>query len=71
MSKHFSFFPKRILHAYPLESKKTLHLGLEDEETTDGPLDELEDDLTGEGESDDETTDGPLQRVADRLLNRG
>lgn len=33
MSKHFSFFPKRILHAYPLESKKTLHLGLEDEET--------------------------------------
>lgn len=33
MSKHFSFFPKRILHAYPLESKKTLNLGLEDEET--------------------------------------
>ncbi|QDK40970.1 hypothetical protein DOM21_05765 [Bacteriovorax stolpii] len=33
MSKHFSFFPKRILHAYPLESKKTHHLGLEDEET--------------------------------------
>ena len=33
MSKHFSFFPKRILHAYPLESKKTLYLGLEDEET--------------------------------------
>ncbi len=33
MSKHFSFFPKRILHAYPLESKKTYFLGLEDEET--------------------------------------
>ncbi len=33
MSKHFSFFPKRILHAYPLESKKTLYLSLEDEET--------------------------------------
>ena len=33
MSKHFSFFPKRILHAYPLESKKTHYLGLEDEET--------------------------------------
>ena len=33
MSKHFSFFPKRILHAYPLESKKTQFLGLEDEET--------------------------------------
>jgi ATP-dependent helicase HepA len=33
MSKHFSFFPKRILHAYPLESKKTKFLGLEDEET--------------------------------------
>ena len=32
MSKHFSFFPKRILHAYPLESKKTQFLGLEDEE---------------------------------------
>ncbi len=33
MSKHFSFFPKRILHSYPLESKKTQFLGLEDEET--------------------------------------
>lgn len=33
MSKHFSFFPKRILHAYPLESKKTQFLSLEDEET--------------------------------------
>lgn len=33
MSKHFSFFPKRILHAYPLESKDTHYLGLEDEET--------------------------------------
>jgi ATP-dependent helicase HepA len=33
MSKHFSFFPKRILHSYPLESKKTHFLGLEDEET--------------------------------------
>ncbi|MBC7713706.1 MAG: DEAD/DEAH box helicase family protein [Rhizobacter sp.] len=33
MSKHFSFFPKRILHSYPLESKKTQYLGLEDEET--------------------------------------
>ena len=42
-----------------------------DDETTDGPLDEMADELTGEDESDDETTDGPLQRVADRLLNRG
>ncbi|MBC7428355.1 MAG: DEAD/DEAH box helicase family protein [Bacteriovorax sp.] len=33
MSKHFSFFPKRILHSYPLESKKTQYLSLEDEET--------------------------------------
>ncbi len=33
MSKHFSFFPKRILHSYPLESKDTHFLGLEDEET--------------------------------------
>jgi ATP-dependent helicase HepA len=33
MSKHFSFFPKRLLHAYPLESKKTHLLGLEDDET--------------------------------------
>jgi ATP-dependent helicase HepA len=32
MSKEYSFFPKRILHSYPLESKSTLHLGLEDEE---------------------------------------
>ena len=28
MGSHFSFFPKRILHAYPLESAKTLNLGL-------------------------------------------
>jgi ATP-dependent helicase HepA len=33
MSKHFSFFPKRILHSYPLESERTNMLGLEDEET--------------------------------------
>ena len=33
MGKHFSFFPKRILHSYALESKKTHFLGLEDEET--------------------------------------
>lgn len=33
MARHFSFFPKRILHAYPLESEKTFHLSLEDEET--------------------------------------
>jgi ATP-dependent helicase HepA len=33
MSKHFSFFPKRILHSYPLESEKTKFLSLEDEET--------------------------------------
>jgi ATP-dependent helicase HepA len=33
MSKHFSFFPTRILHAYPLESKKTQFLSLEDEES--------------------------------------
>ena len=33
MSKHFSFFPKRVLHPYPLESKATHLLSLEDEET--------------------------------------
>lgn len=33
MARHFSFFPKRVLHAYGLESKKTHYLGLEDEET--------------------------------------
>ncbi len=33
MAKEFSFFPKRILHAYPLESQKTQFLSLEDEET--------------------------------------
>ena len=33
MTKHFSFFPKRILHSYPLESDKTKFLALEDEET--------------------------------------
>jgi ATP-dependent helicase HepA len=33
MSKEFSFFPKRILYPYPLESKKTRFLGLENEET--------------------------------------
>jgi ATP-dependent helicase HepA len=33
MALEFSFFPKRILHAYPLESKKTHFLSLEDEET--------------------------------------
>lgn len=32
MGQHFSFFPKRVLHAYPLESKKTKFLSLEDEE---------------------------------------
>lgn len=32
MGQHFSFFPKRVLHAYPLESAKTKYLGLEDEE---------------------------------------
>lgn len=32
MSKEFSFFPKRILHPYPLESKKTHFLALGDEE---------------------------------------
>ena len=36
MSKEFSFFPKRILHAYPLESKKTHFYALEDEEAV-GP----------------------------------
>lgn len=39
MSKHFSFFPKRILHSYPLESKKTHFLGLEDEETIGASFD--------------------------------
>lgn len=33
MSKHFSFFPKRILKDYGLECKETNMLGLEDEET--------------------------------------
>lgn len=33
MGKHFSFFPKRLLHPYPLESKATHLLSLEDEET--------------------------------------
>ena len=33
MGHHFSFFPKRVLHPYPLSSKETNHLGLEDEET--------------------------------------
>jgi ATP-dependent helicase HepA len=33
MAFEFSFFPKRLLHAYPLESKKTHFLGLELEES--------------------------------------
>lgn len=50
MGQHFSFFPKRVLHAYPLESKKTKNLSLEDEEAI-GPsfdlkLDWLSDFLT-------------------------
>lgn len=32
MGHHFSFFPKRVLHPYPLESSKTKNLSLEDEE---------------------------------------
>ena len=32
MGEHFSFFPKRVLHPYALESKKTKNLSLEDEE---------------------------------------
>lgn len=32
LGTHFSFFPKRVLHSYALESKKTKHLSLEDEE---------------------------------------
>lgn len=32
MAHEFSFFPKRILHSYPLESSKTKFLGREDEE---------------------------------------
>jgi ATP-dependent helicase HepA len=32
MGAHFSFFPKRVLHPYALESKKSHHLSLEDEE---------------------------------------
>ena len=39
MSKHFSFFPKRILHSYPLENKETHFLGLEDEETIGASFD--------------------------------
>ena len=40
MGATFNFFPKRVLHAYPLESKKTKDLGLEDEEAI-GPSFEL------------------------------
>ena len=40
MGATFNFFPKRVLHAYPLESKKTKNLGLEDEESI-GPSFEL------------------------------
>jgi ATP-dependent helicase HepA len=40
MAKEFSFFPKRILHSYPLESKKTHFVSLEDEETI-GPTFDL------------------------------
>lgn len=32
MGKHFSFFPKRILHSYILENSKKFFLALEDEE---------------------------------------
>ncbi|MDD4973961.1 MAG: SNF2-related protein [Bacteriovorax sp.] len=53
MGQHFSFFPKRVLHAYPLESKKTKNLSLLglDEEEVIGPsfdlkLDWLSDFLT-------------------------
>lgn len=40
MGATFNFFPKRVLHAYPLESKKTKNLGLEDDEVI-GPTFEL------------------------------
>ncbi|MDO9184020.1 MAG: SNF2-related protein [Bacteriovorax sp.] len=40
MGHVFSFFPKRVLHAYPLESKKTHYLSIEDEEAI-GPSFEL------------------------------
>ncbi|MFA6236184.1 MAG: SNF2-related protein [Bacteriovorax sp.] len=40
LGAHFSFFPKRVLHAYTLESKKTHNLSLEDEEAI-GPGFEL------------------------------
>lgn len=40
MGATFNFFPKRVLHAYPLESKITKNLGLEDEESI-GPSFEL------------------------------
>lgn len=40
MGATFNFFPKRVLHARPLESKKTKNLGLEDEELI-GPSFEL------------------------------
>ncbi|MGZ3809575.1 MAG: helicase-related protein, partial [Bacteriovorax sp.] len=39
MGAHFSFFPKRVLHPYPLESKKTKDLGLEDEEAIGASFD--------------------------------
>ncbi len=35
MGAHFSFFPKRVLYTYPLESKKTHFLGFENEEGAD------------------------------------
>jgi ATP-dependent helicase HepA len=39
MGQHFSFFPQRVLHSYPLESKKTKNLSLLglDEEEVIGP----------------------------------
>jgi ATP-dependent helicase HepA len=33
MANEYSFFPKRVLHSYPLESSKTHFLSIEDEET--------------------------------------
>ncbi len=40
MGAHFSFFPKRVVHPYLLESKKTKNLSLEDEEAI-GPTFDL------------------------------
>lgn len=47
MTKHFSFFPKRKLHTYPLESEETQYLPLSSEETIGPSFDLKLDWLTG------------------------